>query len=294
MIKSMCRVLWIFCAVCAFVSLNITFADVSQAAAYRKATEGKEVVLNKLYPKKKKFELAGDFGQILNQSYISSWLMHFGGTYYASEEWGYGADFGIALNSDKGERTCIETFYNDPNHAGIPVCGAQGDPNSDFVGSDGKPNGANYGPAYVPITELKYLITGMAYWNPIYGKQLLARSATNHFDIFLAFGGGVAMLNFYPQEEVLKNGKPSRGTFDKNNPSADPGARLDEDYAYGTEGRPEPVAKTSPVIAGAIGQKYHFAKRFVLRVELKNYILLATEQGFETFFTLWGGIGVRL
>ena len=291
MAKSMSRVLWMFGFVFTFITLNFSFPDVLQAAAYRKATEGKEVVLNKLFPKKKKFELAADGGKILNQSYIDSYIGHFGGTYYPSEEWGYGADIGIAINSDKDERKCIETFYNDPEHRikGAP-CGSQGNPEEDLAsGSE-----ANYGPAYVPITELKYLITGMAYWNPIYGKQLLVRSATSYFDLFLAFGGGVAMLNFYPQQETLNNLKPARGSFTKGQDSTNPGCALGEENCYDVEGRPTPQAKTVPVIAAAIGQKYHFAKRFVFRVELKDYILLATEQGFETFFTLWGGLGVRL
>ena len=42
-----------------------------------------------------------------------------------------------------------------------------------------------------------------------------------------------------------------------------------------------------------LGQKFHFMKRFHIKAELRNYTLLATPTGFDNFFTLWGGIGVR-
>ncbi len=269
---------------------QIFLADRLEAATYRKATEGNEVVMNKLYPKKKKFELAADGGKVLNQSYVDSYIAHLSGTYFMSEEWGFSADLGIVINKDKIERQCIETFYNDPKSIIGNECAATGNPDEDLAaGSDG-----NYGPAYVPIRELKYLIAGNAIWNPIYGKQIIGRAATSYFDLYLSFGGGVVMSSYYPQQEILKNDKYARGIFDSKNPANNPGATPDEDYAYGTAGRPDPISKISPMICGSVGQKYHFAKQFIFRIEVKNYILLATEEGFETFFTLWGGLGVRL
>ena len=38
----------------------------------------------------------------------------------------------------------------------------------------------------------------------------------------------------------------------------------------------------------------HFYERFYFKAELRNYTLLQTEAGYDTFFMLWAGLGARL
>jgi len=260
------------------------------AFAYDKAVEGPDVVLNKLFPKKSKVELDGKFGVVLNQSYQQTFLVNGGLTYFWSEEWGFNVEGNMALTSDKPERTCVESFYNDPNGAIGDECGT--DPPTDD-------EDANYGPAYVPVRELKYIFAGNLVWNPIYGKQIILLSATNYFDFYIAMGGGIAMSDFYPNTPTLPSGKSSRGKFcvkedaDRNecDPSGNPGTDLVEET--GKEGRPAPEAQSNVLAHFSIGQRFHFMKRFLVTAELKNYTLLGTPDGFENFFTLMGGFGVR-
>ena len=90
------------------LSLIISILPISAyAASYKKATEGKEVVLDKLYPKKGKIEINPSFGAILNQSYIQSFLVGGSLAYFWSETAGLNVDFQMALNSDKGERELV-------------------------------------------------------------------------------------------------------------------------------------------------------------------------------------------
>lgn len=275
----------------ALLATSCMFASPSLFAVggYKKATEDDEVVKNKLFPKKEKVEVNGpNFGAILNQSYVNTFLIHGGINYYSSELWGFGVEGAFALNQDKDARNCIENFYNDFAFSVDDECGPAS-------GLNGK---ANYGPAYVPIRETKYIIAGNAVYTPVYGKQLLFLSATSYFDLFFIFGAGVVISDYYPQQTDLKNGKTSRNKFyDPDQPDSasnvKPGAGADETTSYGIDGRPAPETSTSPMINVGIGQKYHFMKRFHIKAELRNYTLLATPTGFDNFFTLWGGFGVR-
>ncbi len=283
--------LQIFCFV-----LAGAFTQSLLAQTFHNATDDKDVVKNKLFPKNKKFEIVGpDFGVILNESYISTYLLHLGGTYYTSEEWGFGLDLAFAMaNSDKFERTCIENFYNDPKYKVDEEC-AKGDPaaNKQLQDSGGS---ANMGPAYVPIREVKMILTANATWNPLYGKQLFAHTATSYFDMYLTFGGGIARSDVYPKSTKLRDGRPSRAlVINESNPAgtAATGADPSETTLYGEAGRPDPETQTNLVLMTGIGQKYHFLEHFNVKMELRNYILLGTESGFDTFFTLWGGVGMR-
>ena len=68
--------------------LNLSFEQ-AIAVTYRKATEGSDVVKNKLYPKRKKVEIAvPNLGLVMNQSYVNTFLVGGGFTYYLSESWG--------------------------------------------------------------------------------------------------------------------------------------------------------------------------------------------------------------
>lgn len=275
--------------------MTVTFA--SSALAYEKATEGGEVVMNKLFPKKNKVELDARFGYVLNSSFVQTYMANFGLTYFLSEEWGLNLDGNYAITSDKAERTCIETFYNDPNFAVPDECGTT-DPQT----IDSKKD-ANWGPAYMGIRQLKYIATANMIWNPIYGKQIVLLSATNYFDFFVGFGGGVAVSDYYEKTTTIKSdpSRNSRGTYPCPSDAKAKGECTDADKNPGTtkvedtglDGRPLPVSQTNVLLHLSLGQKFHFLKRFLLTAGLENYTLVGTPGGFDNFFTLVGGMGVR-
>jgi outer membrane beta-barrel protein len=286
------------------ISLGV-LAPSSIGLAYEKASDLNEVVLMKLFPKKKKIELDGRFGLVLNSSYNNTFLANLGLTYFWSEEWGFNVEGTFAGTQDKPERACIETFYNDPNYAVGAECGSQGD------GAEGlkedTDGDANFGPAYVPVRELKNMFIGNFVWNPIYGKQIVLMSATNYFDFYIKMGGGVAMSDFYAkQSEIPSSGKSSRGAFCRKQDSTDvkgpegctersegknPGTTNEEET--GVTGRPIPEAQSNLTMHLSIGQRFHFMKRFLVTASLENYTLLGTDSGFDNFLALMGGFGVR-
>lgn len=258
---------------------------------YKKATEGDDVVKNKLYPKKGKIELNGpNVGIIMNQSYVDSYIINAGLNYFWSETWGLGLDFSYVINSDRSERDCIERFYNDPNKNEIgPECGDE----SNLTNTKG-----NYGPAYVDIREYNYIFGANAIWNPIYGKEIFFLSAVGYFDVYVTAGGGLAQTTFYPKSTTLANNKQSRGDFSSNGAATDPGAKpgetsKDGKLLYGKEGRPTPSQESKILLEGGVGQKFHFGKSFNIKAELRDHIVIGTPNGFDMFFTLWGGVGLR-
>lgn len=265
--------------------------------AYEKASDLNEVVLNKLFPKKKKVELDGRFGLVLNSSYKQTLLASAGLSYFWSEEWGFNVEGNFASTSDKPERGCIETFYNDPNFAVSEECGDGAALSEDTEGD------ANFGPAYVPIRELKYMFLGNVVWNPIYGKQIVLLSATNYFDFYIKMGGGVAMSDFYAKQAEFEDGRSSRGSFcvkkdstDVKGPdgcdrSSNPGTN--DETRTGESGRPLPESQTHLTVHLSIGQRFHFFKRFQVGASLENYTLLGTDAGFDNFLALMTGFGVR-
>jgi outer membrane beta-barrel protein len=268
----------------------LSLGSTAPAQNYEKATEGDLVVRGKLMPKQGKVELNADFGLILNQSYVDTFLVHGSLNYYWSELWGFSLEGAIGLNSDKEERECIENFYNNPQQAPGDSCPVDGVVNI--------PEGGNYGPAYVPIREINTLVFGNLIWNPVYGKQLLLLRKVLHFDLYLVAGGGVAMSTYYDKQQQLKNGKPSRKpapefSAGQTAEQQNIGCRPDETNCYGIDGRPDPVEQTNPLIDFGIGQKIHFTKNFNLKFELRNMTLLGTPTGFENLFALWGGLAVR-
>jgi outer membrane beta-barrel protein len=273
-----------------FFAVSSAFAGVG---GYKKSTEGEDVIKNKLYPKSSRVELNGlNVGKILNQSYIDTWVLNGGINYFWSETWGLGLEMSYAMNKDRDERQCIENFYNDPDHEFDKQCGNSGHIND----NNGNNSMGNYGPAYVNIREYNYLFTGNGIWNPIYGKEIFFLSGVVNFDVFLTMGGGLAMSTFYPMNTTLKNGKESRGSFPPAGTAGDrPGTEPDESGGpyYGVEGRPTPQKQTNVFLDGGVGQKIHFGKKFHAKAELRNHLVLGTPGGFDMFFTLWGGVGMR-
>jgi outer membrane beta-barrel protein len=262
--------------------------------SYKKATRADDdVVKNKLFPKKGRTELSvPNLGVIVNQSYINSLIFHGGINYFWSEEWGIGAEGLFSFNSDKNERACIENFYNDPEYNVGAVCG----PPENLEGAAG----ANYGPAYVPIREVSNILAINGIWNPIYGKQLFFLSTTSYLDLFLTFGLGLTSSKFYPERTILRNGNRSRGpTPAPGSGETPPGAsptQVDAEglYSYGIDGRPEAEIQSHPTLVLGVGQKIHFMKRFNAKAEIRNYTVIGTDAGFDTFFAVWLGFGVRI
>ncbi|MCX6129041.1 MAG: hypothetical protein NTX25_08255 [Proteobacteria bacterium] len=279
------------------------FIKVTEVRAdYKKATEGRDVVMNKLYPKATRFELGlPQVGFVMNQSYVNTLLLGVDGTYFLSETLGFALVYNQGVNQDKSERTCIEQFYYDPSNEVGLACGDAGN----LTGADkDQDNFPRFGPAYVPIRELQQMLIANAVWTPVYGKQLIYFGTTSYFDLFVELGVGIANSKFYPKQEILKNGKKPRGIYtDPKDPNNDPaiatanndkiGALPANPEFYGVEGRPTAKDEANPVINLGLGQKFHFGKLFHFKVYIRNFTLLGTDQGFENLFALYGGVGVR-
>lgn len=275
----------------------LTAASPALADEYLKAVEGPDVVLNKIFPKKQKVELDAKFGVVLNSSYQQSFLANGGLTYFFSEEWGFNVEGNFAIVTDKPERKCVESFYNDPNFAVAEECDGSDEGAAKWK-SDTEGD-ANYGPAYVPVRNLKMIFTGNLIWNPIYGKQIVLLSATNYFDFYILMGGGVAMSEYQPKTPEFENGTKTRGTFcvkkdaqaGKCNAAGNPGTTDAE--LVGEAGRPVPQAQTNVLGHFGVGQRFHFFKRFLFTASLEDYLLLGTDSGFDNFLVIMGGLGVR-
>lgn len=270
---------------------------------YQRASDSEDNVKNKLFPKVGKFEISMPTGGlILNQSYVDSYLIQGGLTYYLTETWGLGLEGIYVLNSDRPERFCIEHFYNDPfNQLTVPCPIPTDDINAPLKDSKGNAvRGASFGPAYAPIRELNILALATAVWNPIYGKQLAFLSFTSYFDLFVTMGLGAALSTFYPESLYLRNGKKARGDLPLDFPPSGCPKTIgacpndaDVDTLIGANGRPDSLSETSPMITLGLGQKFHFAKRFHLKAELRNFTLLGGPNTYETYFAMWFGVGVR-
>ena len=264
------------------------------AFGYRRAVEGKDNVKNKIYPRKKRVEISPYAGLILNQSYIQTFLVGGGLTYNLSDEWGISFDASITSNSDKGERTCIENFYRDPDSQLAAPCDEEGNGGAlEELGSRDDGRTANYGPAYVPIREIENILFLNTVWTPVYGKQLVFLSFTSYFDLYFEFGGGLVNSLFYPEQPILKNGLPARGVEDTSSDEVTAGAEPEDTYAYGIEGRPEAESQSNPTINLGIGQKFHFFNKAHLKISLRNMTLLGTHSTFENLFVLKFGVGLR-
>lgn len=294
------RLSTIFILLCLLAALPINLA---MAETYQKATEGRDVVKNKIYPKEKKIELTvPNLGFIMNQSYINTFLISGGINYYLDETWGLGVDIAIGSSQDKTERSCIENFYYDPTDEVGVACGdASLIANADTDG-DSFPR---FGPAYVPIREINSIITANVIWTPVYGKQLLMKQSTSYFDLFVETGLGIATSTFYDKRDVLANGNVPRDVYrdpDVDDPDAAAeaqrqnakiGATVDEVNSYGVDGRPDPLNENHILINLGIGQKFHFSRMFHMKVYIRNMTLLGTAQGFDNLLAIYGGFGVR-
>jgi outer membrane beta-barrel protein len=289
-----------------FVALTNLGADFVSAEEYHRATELEENVKNKLFPKNGKFEVSGpSVGTYLNQSYVDTYFLHMSFNYYWNENWGFGFEGLYAQNTDRPERFCIENFYNDPNEQiGTPCPGSENDLYVNLkYSNDTDIPGASFGPAYTNVREINAILAGTLIWNPIYGKQLAFLSFTTYFDIFTTLGLGATLSTFYPQSLKLRNGVLARGPVDEeeigrigSTCDTGPGVCASDPNVQnliGVAGRPDPEDQITPTLILGIGQKIHFKERFHIKAEIRNYSLLGTENGIDTFLALQLGVGVR-
>ena len=262
-------------------------------------------MINKKYIKDKKIEISlPSFGQILNQSFINTYLVSAELGYYLNKDWGIHLEFSKAFNNDKPERFCLEHFYNDPLRKVPSSCPSKGDELQDALKDKNGNNfdGASYGPAYLNIREINYLLTANISWNPIYGKQIALLSFTSYFDLYLKAGFGITDSNYYPKVKYLKNNRIARKESLPSNYKGCPPdigvcpSEPDFENYIGEKGRPDPLEleKISSTISFTFGQKFHFRDSFHIKAELKSYILMNTIEGYESFFAVTAGAGMRI
>ena len=137
----------------------------------------------------------------------------------------------------------------------------------------------------------------------IYGKQLAFLSFANRFDFYFKAGAGVTLSEFYEEQKTLKNGKKFRTDYFEKDPKTTPGCppgmgvcpdTEDWENFVGKAGRNTPSSDTTPTITFSIGQRLHFLGHFNFTAEIRNYTLVLTQEGFESFTILWAGLGARI
>jgi len=286
------------------LSISASASLLAESSDYQRATDDGEVVKRKIYPKDRKFELSfPNLGFVMNQSYVNTILVSGGGNYYFSETLGIGLDISLASNSDKEERYCIENFYYDPGNEVGSACGDASNLEGRDLDNDTFPR---FGPAYVPIREVNSIFTLNMVWTPVYGKQLLMMSATSYFDLYFEGGLGLVQSTYYGKRDLLANGKVPRDVFTEVDENSDAAAReaaainnnrigatVSEVDSYGIAGRPDPRNQTNVMINLGVGQKFHFARRFHLKIYVRNMTILGTVGGYDRLFAIYGGAGMR-
>jgi hypothetical protein len=142
--------------------------------------------------------------------------------------------------------------------------------------------------AYMPIREIGSLLSANYQWTPVYGKSLFFLSQVVYLDFYLNAGLGVTLSNFYPLKETFVDANGNTVNM------KDVG--VIEDEQYGLQGRPNPIAQTSPTANFAIGSRFFMARKVLLDVQLKNYSIIGSDgrggTDFSTPFALTGGLGI--
>lgn len=277
------------------------------SANYKSLVKNFKNVRKKLYSKNKTIEISlPSAGFIPNQSYINSLIVSGEVGYYLSEAWGLHFEVSYIKNFDKEERYCLEHFYNDPNNLVAQDCPDIDEEDVTKPLKDSKGNaikGANFGPVYPDIQELKYLAMLKLSWNPVYGKQIAFLSFTSYFDLFMNIGVGFSISDFYKKTDRLKNGGFSRGPIASDfeglcppSPGICPSAS-DYNENIGAAGRPTPEPQSNFAMGFGIGQKFQFLKSYHLKIEAKNYTLIGSDIGtnsyFKPFYAISASAGAR-
>lgn len=301
-----------------FASLAGALSSKSAHADYRKSVEGNEVVKGKFYPKKGRFQLNGGGGMILNQSFINTFVFGGSATYHFDEWHAFNAEFLLGKSSDKSDRTCVENFYLDDDYAKrnageigsaffapcpqnlaqaqlkeadkLPVDSGE----KDTVKTDKNPKyyekraPFQKNAAYMPIREINTLLSANYQWTPVYGKSLFFLSQVVYLDFYLNVGAGVVMSNYYPLKDTL--------TDDNGNTVNMKDVGTVNKEQYGMEGRPQPLAQTSPMMSLALGSRFFMARKYLFDIQLKNYSILGNDGRGGTELTaplaITGGLGI--
>ena len=135
--------------ICALFFLSTLLVQESAYSfeVHRKASEDNEVVKNKLFPKIGTSEASlPAMGMILNQSLVSSILIHGSLGYFIDETWGLHLEMTVSNNQDVSQRNCLENFYYDPFAVVDPDCAlpSMEDEYSPLFDEDGNPNEVKY------------------------------------------------------------------------------------------------------------------------------------------------------
>ena len=297
-VESFARKGTLFTAIfCFFVTLF--FAVTTAQAQYRKAVEGNEVVKSKLYPRSGKIQInALQVGTVLNQSFVNTMLINLGVTYHFNEWHAVNVEGFFGISSENDARKCVESFYFDPERAQRAgsggVCSEDADPTYTDAQEPQAPAGEAYvggpyhrKPAYMAIRQIDQMFGINYQWTPVYGKQLILLSATSYLDVYFNAGLGLAMSTYWPKKTTINRGSttvdiPSEGT-----------AVVGE---FGKAGRPEAQKQTSPVLSLGIGNRFFFARNFLVNFEFRNNTVFggngAGGSDIMNFFALWGGLGI--
>lgn len=230
-------------------------------------------IMNRLFPKTKKLELGLSGGFLLNPAFVDTQLAEASGRYFFSESWGIGLSHAIAQNKDRGERECVESFYNDPQYEVEAVCGSE-DESGEIDGAEE----ANVGPAYMPIRQLESLTTAYGDYSLAYGKMIFLHGATGHFDLRVRFGSGITRSTYYEQQPNERQ----------------PGVVAADSSRYGEAGRPAPERQATPHLYLGLAEDLLFLKRFTFGGEVASYLLMGTPRGTEPFLVIRIGVGIRL
>lgn len=319
----------LFALLCAF-GLTFGLNNKVQAADYKSAVEGNEVVKGKFYPKQSRFQvnlLQG--GMILNQSFIDTFLYSAQATYHINEWHAISIDALVGFSVDRDERDCVENFYYDTERAtnagAKEFCDRKNEQPATTSSSDDEPmptrikDQASWTteksqrgpfqrkPAYMGIREIKQMFGVNYQWTPVYGKALWFMSGVGYMDFFLNGGAGIAISDYYPRQTstlcYATYNQPSSGeaTCDiKTQGTSNPNG-------FGKAGRPKPEQQVSPAIALGMGSRFYLgrvpgrsanttAAAFLANLELRNYTVVgsapAGDSGLMNFFGLWGGLGM--
>ena len=277
------------------IALCGLFVNEKATARDQRTDHSDAFILDRLFPKQGVIELGTDVGFVLNPAFVETRILQVSMRYFITETWGLGLGVGMAAANDRNERVCVESFYNDPDHEVDAPCAAVDE-------GDGLATAktANIGPAYVPIREIRQMVTLYADYTLAYGKLILLHGATTHFDLRLRFGGGMTISDVYDERTYVR-GRPdlqTRGALPPEGstepkPGVGPQDQDGDGLYYGKEGRDQPRQEKVPHLYLGFAEELLFFRRFFLEGELAGLVFLGTSSGFTPVLLARFGMGVR-
>lgn len=273
-------------------------------------------IKKRLYKTKNTIELTAQAGGILNHPYLRAKRIseklsvpipsayNAALTYYFTPQFGLGVDLTYFDTTSNSTRLCTETFFdgNLSREAGGP-CVTPPDESKQAIDKTyqeiiafSQKTKLMIQPAYPPIIEPNLVSTASLVWVPAYGKLLMFMSWVRHFNAYMKIGGGVTQANYYPQKtktstgQCLREGQTPDKTCGKNI-----GVKPDQIKEYGVNGRPKPKNLMVPTGHVGLGLKIHFTQNLSVHGEARGIVMnTSSEQRTDLFYTLWGGLGLRI